>query len=329
MRTEVAITIDTEFSIAGAFGDFPRVRPIALELVDCMVDGRSEGLGFLLETFERFGTRATFFVESLNHRYFGDGPMGSVCRRIAAAGQDIQLHVHPCWLAFENGTLLPGKPNDSCAGRTPEDLAAIFKLGLDAFARWGVERPVALRTGSLMVDRAVYRALARLGIPVSSSIGIGIYRPFEPELQLANGRHRLDGLTEVPVTTYRAGSGAAALRTMTVTGCGWPELRSILWDARRAGLENVVILTHPFEYVKTASPRYAKLTRNRVNQGRLESLCAFLREYDQDFAAVSFGERARVWSAAPPAAEVRLAGSGSYALLRKAENAINDRVWAY
>jgi hypothetical protein len=116
---------------------------------------------------------------------------------------------------------------------------------------------------------------------------------------------------------------------LTVTGCGWPELRSILWAARRARLENIVILTHPFEYVKTASYRYEKLTRNRVNQARLESLCAFLREHDQDFAAVSFGERAAAWSAAEATGSVVLAGSGSYAFLRKAENAINDRIWAY
>jgi hypothetical protein len=69
VRTEVAITIDTEFSVAGAFEDFERYKPIAEQMVDCAVDGKSEGLGFLLptfelETFEKYDVPATFFVEA-------------------------------------------------------------------------------------------------------------------------------------------------------------------------------------------------------------------------------------------------------------------------
>jgi hypothetical protein len=64
VRTEVAITIDTEFSVAGAFEDFERYKPIAEQMVDCAVDGKSEGLGFLLETYEKYDVPATFFVEA-------------------------------------------------------------------------------------------------------------------------------------------------------------------------------------------------------------------------------------------------------------------------
>ena len=38
-RTEIAITIDTEFSIAGALGDFDRHKPI-VEPVECRVGER-------------------------------------------------------------------------------------------------------------------------------------------------------------------------------------------------------------------------------------------------------------------------------------------------
>ena len=49
VRTEVCITIDTEFSIGGAFADPVRRRPIGEENVTCPADGHENGLGFLLD----------------------------------------------------------------------------------------------------------------------------------------------------------------------------------------------------------------------------------------------------------------------------------------
>ena len=45
MRTKVFITIDTEFSIGGAFVDPLAKSPIGAQNVLCEVNGRSEGLG--------------------------------------------------------------------------------------------------------------------------------------------------------------------------------------------------------------------------------------------------------------------------------------------
>lgn len=91
-RTEICITIDTEFSIGGAFANPRAARPI----------GEAHGLPFLLRTFREFGTRATFFGEALNACHFGDRPMGRIVDEIVAAGQDAQLHVHPRWLHFRH-----------------------------------------------------------------------------------------------------------------------------------------------------------------------------------------------------------------------------------
>lgn len=92
MRTKVFMTIDTEFSIGGTFLSPHAVQPIGAQNVDCVVRGRAEGLGFLLDTFAAHGIQATFFVETLQTAYFGDGPMGEIARRIGAAGHDLQLH---------------------------------------------------------------------------------------------------------------------------------------------------------------------------------------------------------------------------------------------
>ena len=97
---QVCITVDTEFSIGGNF-DNPQLTPVSDPIVLGAVGGKEHGLGFLLDSLAQFALPATFFVEALQTAYFGDEPMGSIARRIADAGHDVQLHLHPCWLHYE------------------------------------------------------------------------------------------------------------------------------------------------------------------------------------------------------------------------------------
>src|ERR1700737_1627327 len=100
MRTQVCITIDTEFSIGGAFAD-ASCQPVAEPMVWCDVGGHSEGLGFLLNCFRTHRIKATFFVEALHRTYFRHDPMRPIARKIHDAGHDVELHAHPCWSVFE------------------------------------------------------------------------------------------------------------------------------------------------------------------------------------------------------------------------------------
>ena len=100
MITEVAITVDVEFNIGGAFAEPSSRRPVGIESVECRVDGEPAGLNYILDTLERHGLRGVFFVEVMNTCYFGDLPMGEIARAIHSRGHDVQLHLHPCWAAF-------------------------------------------------------------------------------------------------------------------------------------------------------------------------------------------------------------------------------------
>lgn len=330
MATEVCLTIDVEFSIGGAFSAPERRRPLGAEAV--------RGLDFILETLARHGLRATFFIEALNRCWFGDGPMAAVAHRILGAGHDAQLHLHPCWLFFRKadwkGALSArraaglGPPDDSCAGRSLEEMTEMLAFGLDAFARWNLPRPVALRTGSLLADRTVYRAMGSLGLPLASNLGIGLNRPADPALQLRGGRHLVEGVIEVPVLTYgglRIGPWREE-RLLTVTGSSWPETRSLLKAVRASGMSPLVALTHPAEFVKSADGRSRP---NAVNRRRLERLCGFLVEHRDDFPAVTFAERKDAWTAAAPTANPGFSVPPVTALGRMVENRLNDLVWRY
>lgn len=329
-RTEICITIDTEFNIAGHFSNPKKYRPLSEVAVTCPVDGKEQGLGFLLDTFDRFNTKATFFVETANHAYFGNEPMNGLVKRIQQAGQDIQLHVHPVWLSFLNGEGDTSFPqNDNCANRSFDELVLAFNYCVEVFERWVGNKPLAVRTGSLWADTNVYSVLKSLEIPMASNLGLGIYHPPEEALQHSSGRHRIEGVMELPVFTYQDSrfNGKSHLKSLQVTSCSWLEMKRILWAAREAGVEQVIILTHPFEFIKKSDFRYTKTTANRLNQHRLQKLCEFIQTHDQEFMSTDFTLSAKHW-VNQEVNDPFIAIPSIYSLGRKLENKLNDTIWS-
>jgi len=326
---EVCITIDTEFSIGGNFDD-PALTPVAEPIVLGSVGGKEEGLGFLLDSFAEFGVRATFFVEALQTAYFGDEPMGGIARRIAAAGHDVQLHLHPCWLHYEEAQGPRPAPNDSCAGRTEAELRHFFEFGLSVFSRWRVPAPVAVRTGNFQVDQSFFRTAENSGLRLSSSIAVPIYRPPGGGFVLLGGKHRVGRMLELPVFcySYRIG-GSDRLRALCITACSAAEIISVLRQAYAHQLSPVLILTHPQEYIKKTDFRYTTVRRNRVNQSRLRAVLKFLKRHENDFITTP------VSAMSEDGAEIReierpvVSVSRGKAMARMFENGINDRIWWY
>lgn len=284
MRTRVCITIDTEFSIAGAFED-SNCRPVAEPMVWCNVDGRSEGLGFMLDCFAQHDIPATFFIEALHRYYFKDDPMGPIVKWIQeAGGHEIQLHVHPCWSVFQHedwwARVRQTPRQDDFFGRAEDDSVRLIEYGLAVFREWGVPAPLVFRSGSLQHDDVLYRALARTGIPYSSNIGLAIFDSGDPRYQMYSGRQLHHGVLECPVLTFSDWSvpGKRHLKTLTITGTSFAETRRLLDQAQRAGIGQVVILTHPFEYVQSHDDTLAHARRHRVNQERLAQLCQYLNQ---------------------------------------------------
>ena len=236
--TQICISIDTEFSIAGHFEHPELYRPVAGPAVYGFVDGKEESLGFLLETFDRYNISASFFVECANYFYFGDGPMQGVINQLKAARQDIQLHIHPIWLNFNKEPEFGIFPRqDDCSGRDFDELKNAFSACIAIFKRWVGHKPLAIRTGSLRADENVYRVMYELGILLSSNIALGVFQPKEALLCHDSGRHLIHGVMEIPVFTYQDSNfaGRTHKKSLQITSCSWPEMKHLLWKARKIG----------------------------------------------------------------------------------------------
>lgn len=324
---QVFLTVDTEASIAGCFDNPLQSPPLLSEPIDGVVNGTSEALGFLLRTLQQYQLTATFFTESLQNRYFGIAPMQKRVAQILEAGQDVQLHVHPCWLNFADGRLIHPKPDDRSTGRPQEELVAIFAEAKQRFSDWGFGAAKAVRTGNFSTGMDTFIACKEAGLLFSSNIAVALRPPREVSLRENQyGFQLIAGVTELPLTSFRSYrlSGQAADRIMAITACSFAEMVSALEQAYEQGLQAVCILTHPFEFITKCNFRFDRMRANRLNQERFRLLCDFLARNNRKYQCVTFGELDTTEVQYTNDTDARLCGSYPQMLLRTAENIRND-----
>lgn len=324
MRTKIVITIDTEPSVAGAFSDPVRYKPLLHAPVWGAVDGKSEALGFIAETLQRHGLCASFFVETVHLAWFPSDVMGSYVKWLHAAGQDIQLHLHPVWSRFAGGRY--ATQNDRCAELPEERLAELIADGAERIREWCGKEPNCLRTGNFSVATSVYRAMGRAGLPLASNICIAVAPPKERALHLPGGVHRIEGVTELPVTCFRDHGpvGRGRYRPLQISACSAEELCSLLSALNAAGGSIAVIVTHPFEFLKWSGPQFSRLRPNRTVQRRFQHLCRFLEQEADCFEVVPLGQLAE--DRIVPEEPVVLDGRAVFATLRAVENFLSDHL---
>lgn len=327
VRTKVVLTVDTEASIAGAFRENEAHTPLIHELVAGMVEGKSEGLGFLLETLNRYGLIATFFVETTQSRYFSDRPMGVYVDRLMRASQDVQLHLHPCWLSFMDGQLDLSSPvTDHCHELETERLTALIGEGADLIKTWTGRRPTGMRTGNFSTALSVFEAMRKARLACASNICLAAHRPPEAELAVTGGVHDFAGIRELPVTCFFdvGPVGRGRLRPMQVTALTAAEQISLLNAAHENENQVVVIATHPFEFVKKRDFRYTNLRRNPLIQDRFRRLCTFLSANRDRFEVLPLAVAADAVVSGSVWTELR--GNAFNSIVRAAANAVNDRL---
>jgi len=331
MSVEVTVTVDVEFTIGGAFADPVGKHPVGEQSVECRIGEEGAGLEFILESLEMHGLKGVFFLEALNTCFFGDEPMGSIARKIHARGHDVQLHAHPCWMAFLDpewrNRVKGAPPCDSFAELETAEIARALEIGLAAFSRWGLPAPRAFRAGNLQVDARIYPLLEKCGIPIASNVGLGTYQPVDPQLRLSGGLHWIGRTLEVPVSSYMDVRlpGIRRWKTFTVIGTGGLEARQWLCHAADVGVDPIVVLTHPAEFVHSHGDDYSNLRRNEMTRVRFQKLCAFLARHPREFEVVTFADRANAWAAQPGTINPQWHASVLARALRLFENRASNR----
>jgi hypothetical protein len=257
--TRVLLTIDTELRwdrhVAGASWQ----ENLALSF-----DPAGVGVTYQLERLAAHGLKACFFVDPMPALLYGIEPVRLMVEPILAAGQEVQLHLHPCWADIAD-------PVFELTGLGRERQLALVRTARDLLVEAGAPPPIAFRSGSYAADPATIEALAALGLRFDSSHN-GSHHPDPSDLPLDPRRIApalLDGVVEIPVTQIEPRPGS--LRHLQICAVSFAEMKAALLHAAGNAHPVVNIVGHSFE-LATRGGRTANPTLVR----RFERLCGFL-----------------------------------------------------
>ena len=256
---------------------------------DRYVYGRSARGSFALpqtlEILGRHGLRGVFFVEPLFSARFGAQYLATIVGMIRAAGQDVQLHLHPEWTDEIRPPLLAdvSRKRQHLIHYSADEQTQLVAFGKRALETAGAGLVDAFRAGSYAVDAGTYLALARNGIAIDSSLneiaaisGADLPAP----LSYATAR-QVGSVCAFPVTVFRDGLGH--LRPAQIGACSFAELRDALASAHNLGCQHFVIVSHNFEMLKPG-----RSDPDNTVVRRFERLCQLLASRSADYRVGPF-----------------------------------------
>lgn len=229
-----------------------------------------------LEILHRHCLVGVFFVEPLFSARFGSAYLDQVTALISGAGQDIQLHLHPEWTDEIRPALLAdvSHKRQHLVHYSEDEQTQLIAVGrrlLEASKGGAVD---AFRAGSFAANRTTYKALARNGFKLDSSLNSGhdYTGGSIDSLHDWASERTIEGVRVFPVSVFRDGFGR--MRPAQVNACSAAEMRRALLDAHARGNEHFVLVSHNFDMLK---PRVSEPDWFVVR--RFQDLCRFLADH--------------------------------------------------
>ncbi|MBW2108095.1 MAG: hypothetical protein JRI36_05440 [Deltaproteobacteria bacterium] len=291
---QVFITVDTEHSVGGAIED-PAKEPVGNEKrIFGRIGEKYYGIPLILDIAERFNIPLTFFVDTVSGEYFGRGEMSAASSFLLKRGQDIQLHLHPLFLNLSKRARSARKYDPYLYNYDLGEQMDLVNSGKSFLESLGVSNLVAFRAGGFAANHDTLTALEKTGFLVDSSYnlmalgrvcrleGIKINDVFE---------YHKESFWELPITNFVETSyrGLRALKPLDINGVSFPEIRSVLMQAQKKGMQAAVVLMHSFSFVTNSAYNSGKMRpRQRVIK-RFYALCKFLEQNKERFEVRSFG----------------------------------------
>jgi peptidoglycan/xylan/chitin deacetylase (PgdA/CDA1 family) len=277
--TAVFLTIDTEIAWRHRMAGLA-----SAEVFSRSFDPAGVGLAWQLDLLARHDLKACFFVDPMPALVYGLAPIRRVVDAIIAAGQEVQLHLHPQWAGARaddldaHGRFQLWEYEEGAQAQLIEAAAELLEAA-------GAPTPIAFRAGSYAADAATLSALARLGFAYDSSHNgaeapkwsrIGLPADRIAPLQLA--------VTEVPITTIEDSPGH--FRTFQPCALSTAEAAAALDHAMVQDHAALTIVSHSFELANRAGTR-----PNAVHVRRFEALCRMLDDRRGALATCWFRDR--------------------------------------
>jgi len=291
-KINVFITVDTEHSIGGAFGD-PKLKPVGNEKhILGKIGTKYYGIPLIMDIAEASNLTLTFFVEVLSTCYFGEEETKKVCEYIVNRGHDVQLHLHPNYLNFTLDNPLEKKYSDFIGTYPIEKQVELINEGIEILIQNGVPKPIAFRAGCFAANEETLRALKAVGVLIDSSYN----KTYLGDTCLLDNKGindltYLNEIWEFPITNFVESIKLRPKRfkPLDINGVSFQEMKYILNQAKEGGPHNITIIMHSFSFLKPYDFQYNKVKPRWHVIGRFENLCNFLKENQREFDVKTFG----------------------------------------
>lgn len=289
-RLRVFLTIDTEsWPRRPDWRETSMRQDVEREIYGVTAQG-TFGISYQMDVLEAHGLKAVFFVESLFACAAGLEPLRRIVESIVRRGHEVQLHIHPEWLKWMDGSLLPGRTAHNLKDLSEKEQETLIAAGLENLRRCGIERPCAFRAGNYGANFDTLRALARLGIAYDSSYN-ACY--LDSDCGLRTGKRllrpmRMHGVHEFPIAFFSDWPGH--IRHAQLCACSSRELRKALENAWRTGWHSFVLVSHSFELVRGRRRPGVPLEPDWVVIRRFERLCRYLADHADQFVTYGFAD---------------------------------------
>ncbi len=250
--TQVLLTLDTALSWAAHARGATWRQNLA-----------ATGLPRQLEILRDHGLKACYFVDPMPALVYGIEPIRLMVEPILAAGQEVQLHLHPVWQSVAEGVAEGARFELTCYDL--EDQLDLIETARDLLMEAGAPSPVAFRSGGYAADVRTLAALLQSGLRFDSSHD-GRRHPCPSALPLLPdlaGPADLGGLIEIPVAF---------------------SLGAVSGDGIEAGLRRALRARDPLVTLAADGAEFA------ASDGRFERLCAFLAAHADALPTTHFAD---------------------------------------
>ena len=257
------------------------------------IDGRTPqgnfGLSFQLNLLRAHNLTASFFVESLFASAAGLAPLTKIVDQIQSAQSEVQLHLHPEWLAWTDHPILPPNHRQQLRQFTATEQSTLIAAGLTNLGAAGSKTIHAFRAGDFAANSDTLTALNQNGLRYDTSYNACYPNSFTDAPQLsALQPTQIANLHEFPISYWKDCLGNTRHAQLCSTSSS--ELQGALLAAHRANWHSFVIVSHSFELLKNRRQRISNPTPDPIVVNRFKSLCQFLDDHRDKFHTCGFND---------------------------------------
>ncbi|MFH1563679.1 MAG: hypothetical protein ABIF11_09760 [Nitrospirota bacterium] len=245
-QTFIIITVDTE---TGQFHG--RNLPVAKRIYG-KIEDEDYGIVRIMDMCDKYGFKATFFVDVYEYHEYGEEEIKKVCLNIHDRNHDVQLHTHPTWLKSDDRWLM--------SKYSLNEQIEIMQEGKNLIYKWLGEYPVAHRAGAYGANFDTLSALRENQISIDSSLLLNY--PFceitSPPLK-KNSISIIEGVIEIPMTVFMPLKYLPVqrykYRPLDINTSTFNELKYVIRQAKKNGLKTIVLSLHSFSFINSNKDR--------------------------------------------------------------------------